>query len=252
MARVALVRRPGPLLAAGQLTHLPRRPLDLDRARAQHTAYRTALAEAGWRVVDAPAADDLPDAPFVEDTAVVLDGRVVLTRPGSPMRAREVPSVAAALAGLGVATVPLPAGRLDGGDVLRVGDLLYVGLSTRTDDAGAAALADLAAADGLAVRVVPVTGALHLKTAVTALPDGTLLGEPDRVDAAALGTPVLPVPEPAGADVLLLGGDRVGLSAAAPKTAALLAGRGLVPVPLELSEFEALEAGPTCLSVLLP
>ena len=252
MAGVALVRRPGPQLADGQVTYQQRRSLDLDRAREQHAAYRAVLADAGWRVVDAPAADDLPDAPFVEDTAVVLGGRVVLTRPGSPARAGEVAGVAAALADLGVATVPLPAGRLDGGDVLRVGDLVYVGLSARTDEAGVAALAELAAADGLAVRPVRVTGALHLKTAITALPDGTLLGVPRLVDTAALGADVLAVPEPAGADVLLLGGDRVGLSAAAPGTAALLAERGLVPVLLELSEFEALEAGPTCLSVLLP
>jgi dimethylargininase len=252
MAGLALVRRPGPRLADGQLTHLTRLPVDPARATAQHAAYRQALADRGWRVVEVPPADDLPDAPFVEDTAVPLDGRVVLTRPGHPSRVAEVPGVAATLDALGVPTVALPAGRLDGGDVLRVGDVLLVGLSSRTDEAGAAALADLAAADGLTVRPVRVTGALHLKTAVTALPDRTLLGVPDLVDAAALGAPVLPVPEPAGADVLLLGGDRVGLSAAAPRTAALLADRGLAPVPLELGEFEALEAGPTCLSILLP
>jgi dimethylargininase len=63
---------------------------------------------------------------------------------------------------------------------------------------------------------------------------------------------VLPAPEPAGADLLLLGGTKVGVSAAAPRTADLLAARGLEPVALDIGEFEAVDAGPTCLSVLLP
>jgi dimethylargininase len=226
--------------------------VDVGRALDQHATYREVLAAAGWRVVEAPAADDLPDAAFVEDTAVVLGARVLLTRPGHHTRTAEVASVARTLADLAVPTVEMPPGpRLDGGDVLTVDRTVYVGLSARTDAAAARAIAT-AAGDGVEVRPVPVIGCLHLKTAVTALPDGTLFGVPEWVDAGTLGAPVLPAPEPAGADLLLLGGSWVGVSAAAPRTADLLAGRGLEPIRLDLTEFEAVDAGPTCLSVLLP
>jgi dimethylargininase len=250
---VALVRRPGPKLADGLVARPRPEPIDVGLALDQHAGYRDALAAAGWRVVEAPPADELPDATFVEDTAVLLGDRVLLTRPGHPARAGEVATVAGALAGLGVPTIELPLGcRLDGGDVLTVGRTVYIGLSGRTDEAAARAVAGLLGPGGWRVRPVSVTGCLHLKSAVTALPDGTLFGVPDWVDAGAFGAPVLPAPEPPGADVLLLGPTRVGVSAAAPRTLALLAARGLDPVALDLGEFEALDAGPTCLSVLLP
>jgi dimethylargininase len=250
---VALVRRPGSQLACGQVIQPRPEPIDLGRALAQHAAYREALAAAGWRVVEAPPADDQPDATFVEDTAVVVGTRVLLTRPGHPSRAGEVDSVAKTLAELGVPTVGLPPGcRLDGGDMLTVGRTVYIGLSARTDKAAAEAVTALLGGDGWQVRPVPVTGCLHLKTAVTALPDGTLFGKPEWVDAAALGAPVLPAPEPAGTGLLRLGGNLVGVSAAAPRTAELLAARGLEPVVLDVGEFEALDASPSCLSVLLP
>src|SRR5205823_12438554 len=120
-------------------------------------------------------ADDLPDATFVEDAAVVLGGTVLLTRPGHPTRAGEVDSVAATLAELGAPTVGLPAGcRLDGGDVLTADRVVYIGLSRRTDQAATDAVAALVGPYGWTVRPVPVTGCLHLKSALTALPDGTL------------------------------------------------------------------------------
>jgi dimethylargininase len=250
---VALVRRPGPKLADGLVVRPRPEPIDLGLALDQHARYRDALTAAGWQVVEAPPADELPDAVFVEDTAVVLAARVLLTRPGHPSRAGEVASVAGALADLGVPTASLPPGcRLDGGDVLTVGRTVYIGLSERTDEAAVRAVAALLEPDGWQVRPVPVTGCLHLKSAITALPDGTLFGMPAWVDADALGVPVLPAPEPAGADLLLLGGTRVGVSAAAPRTAALLAARGLDPIAMDVGEFEALDAAPTCLSLLLP
>lgn len=212
------------------------------------------LADAGWDVREVEPADDLPDAAFVEDTAVVLDGRVVLTRPGHAGRREEVRSVAAAFAGLGVPTVPLPGeGTLDGGDVLRVGDRLFVGRSTRTDAAGFEALARLAAQVGLEAVPVDVSACLHLKTAATALPDGTVIAAPDHLDAAAFEPlSTIAAPEPSGANVLPLGGKRVAVASSAPVTATVLRERGLDVTEVDIGQFEAVEAGLTCLSVLLP
>ena len=251
---IAIVRRPGPRLHEGLVTHIARGAVDAERAAAEHAAYRAALAGAGWAVREVEAADELPDAAFVEDTAVALDGRVVLTRPGHPGRREEVESVATALAALGISLVELPGdGTLDGGDVLRVGDRLFVGRSTRTDARGFEALAALGAEEGLEATAVDVGRCLHLKTAATALPDDTIIAATDWIDADAFAPlPVISAPEPAGANVLALGPDHVAVSLSAPRTAELLDQRGLRVTPLAISQFEAVEAGLTCLSVLLP
>ncbi|MER6581758.1 dimethylargininase [Nonomuraea sp. NPDC001023] len=247
MSGIALVRKPGPRIAEGIVTHIEREPVDHERARHQHDAYVAALAAAGWRPVYAEDADHLPDAPFVED-AVVVSGRLaVLTRPGAPERRPEVESVERAVRELGLKAVRIARpGTLDGGDVLQVGPTVYVGRSARTDDEGVSQLAALLPER----RVVPVglRGVLHLKSAVTALPDGTLIGDPDRVELPGLLEP----PEEPGAHVVPLGGDRVLLAASAPRTAAMLERRGLVVTRVDISEFERLEGCVTCLSVLIP
>ncbi|MFI7125312.1 dimethylargininase [Nonomuraea sp. NPDC050153] len=247
MPGLALVRKPGPRIAEGIVTHLQREPVDDGRARHQHDAYVDALAAAGWRVTYVPDADELPDAPFVED-AVVVSGRLaVLTRPGAPERRPEVESVAGAVRELGLKAVRIvPPGTLDGGDVLQVGPTVYVGRSARSNDEGIVQLAGL-----LPEReVVPVdlNGVLHLKSAVTALPDGTLIGDPRRVDLPGLLVP----PEESGAHVVLLGGDRVLMAASAPQTAIMLEKRGFSVTKVDISEFERLEGCVTCLSVLVP
>lgn len=255
--RAALVRPVSPRLAEGLRTFRERTPIDLGRARAQHRAYQQALRDPDVEVVAAPPADEHPDAVFVEDAVVVLDDLAVLTRPGAGQRRDEPASLAPVLAARGYRTIALPGeGRLDGGDVLVVGEVVYVGVGARTDPAGAEALAGVLAAAlrGTGRRVVPVAvpGALHLKTAVTALPDGTLVGLPGQVDTTAFaGQALLTVPEPEGANLLPING-RVLVSASAPGTAALLAERGLQVMRVEIDEFERAEAGLTCLSVRLP
>ena len=247
------MRRPGPRLREGLVTHILRGAVDPDRAAEQHAAYRAALSAAGWAVRDVEPADDLPDAAFVEDAAVFLGRGAVLTHPGDPSRRGEVESVANALHVMGVPTVRLPEGTLDGGDVLRVGDRLFVGRSTRTDETGAAALGRVAAEHGMTTVVVPVTGCLHLKTAATALPGGAILAQTACVDPEHFAPlEVIEAPEPAGSNVLQLGDDRVAVPASAPATAQLLRDRGHSIEVLDISEFEAVEAGLTCLSVLLP
>jgi dimethylargininase len=248
----ALVRAPGPRLDAGIVAHIARRSVDLARARRQHGAYIAALAAAGWRIRQVPPADDQPDAVFVEDTVVICDGLAVLARPGAPRRRAEVLGAEKVVRELGLELARIEApGTLDGGDVLQVGDTVYVGRSARTNDDAFCQVARLFGALGRRVVAVPVTGCLHLKSAMTALPDGTLIGSPDRVDTSAL--PGLRVaPEPAGAHVLPLGGNRVLVAASAPRTADRLAADGYDVSRVDISEFEAREGCVTCLSVLIP
>jgi dimethylargininase len=245
----ALVRAVSPRLADGIVTHIDRTEVDVALAVRQHAAYVEALERCGWRVVFVPPAEDCPDSVFVEDTVVVCAGLAVLARPGAAERRMEVTAVEPVVRelGLDLACVEAP-GCLDGGDVLQVGDTVYVGLGGRTNDAAARQLAGLLEPRGRRVVPVPLTGVLHLKSAVTALPDGTCLSW----DPSAAEVPgAVRVPEPAGAHVVPLGGGDVLIAASAPRTAALVADRGYRPVVVDISEFERLEGCVTCLSVLI-
>jgi dimethylargininase len=250
--RTALVRRPSPRLAEGIVTHIDRRPVDVALAMRQHDAYVAALESAGWRVRWLPPADDLPDAVFVEDTVVVCDGLAVLARPGAPERAPEIASMEQMIAELGLEVVRIEdEGTLDGGDVLQVGTTVYAGRSARTNEDALCQLARLLATRGRRVVPVTLTGCLHLKTAMTALPDGSLIGVPELLDTSAL--PYLRVAqEPAGAHVVALGEKQVLLSDSAPRTADLLASEGYDVTVVGIGEFEKLEGCVTCLSVLIP
>jgi dimethylargininase len=249
---LALVRGPSSRLAEGILTHIPRTPVDVGLAVAQHAAYADALAANGWTIAQAPDAEDCPDSVFIEDTVVVCDDLAVLARPGAPARRPEVAGVAGILQSLGLraARIEEP-GTLEGGDVLQVGQTVYVGRGGRTNGAGIRQLRALLAPLGRTVIGVPLGNVLHLKSAVTALPDGTFLLLPQLVPAG-LFPAVRPVEEEAGCHVVPLGGDRVLIAASAPRTAELLDGVGFSPVVVDISEFEKLEGCVTCLSVLLP
>ncbi len=217
-------------------------PIDVERARAQHAAYVAALEAAGLQVDWIPADEAHPDCCFIEDTAVVLGGRRFLTCPGAPSRRGEVEGVARVLGGTHLD------GHLDGGDVLRVGPWLFVGESERTDAAGARALAE---ACGLELVGVPV-GALHLKTVVSGLDGETVLAAPG-VEAAVFesrGIRCLRTPEPEGGNLLSLG-STILVSAAAPRTAELLA-RSREVRSLELDEFHRADGGLSCLSLRIP
>jgi dimethylargininase len=245
-----LVRQPSSRLAEGIVTHITRIPVDVALARAQHAAYVEALVTSGWAIEQAPAADDCPDSVFIEDTVVICEDLAVLTRPGAPARRPEVPGVAQAVSELGLrtATIEEP-GTLEGGDVLQVGRTVYVGRGARTNGDGIRQLRSLLAPLGRTVIAVPLENVLHLKSAVTALPDGTFLLLPGLVPAE-LFPAVRPVDEEGGCHVVPLGGDRVMIAASAPRTAEMLDSLGFTPVVVDISEFEKLEGCVTCLSVL--
>ena len=248
---LAFTRAVSPRIAECALTHLDRQPIDPIRADAQHAAYEQALADAGCEVIRLPDLADDPDAVFVEDTALLLGAHAVITRPGAASRADEVHSTAAGLEPY-FTVHHLPAGILDGGDVLRIGDRLYVGQSSRTDAAGTRALAELVAPLGYEVVPVELGRCLHLKTAVTYAGWGTLLVNPDWVDPAFFaGAEALAVAsdEPFAANVVRAG-DRLIMAAGSPRTAARLREHGFTVVEVDLSELQKAEAGGTCMSLI--
>jgi len=248
----AIVREVSPALLQCELTFVEREPIDLVRARAQHEAYIKALEAAGISVITMPADPVLPDAVFIEDAAVVLDEVAVMTRPGSITRRQEVAAVAEVIGQYRTLESISEPGTLDGGDVLTIGRTCFVGLSSRTNPEGARQFASVAVKAGYEVKEVPVTGCLHLKTAVTHLSDDLILINPAWVDRAFfddyLCLKVAPN-EPFAANCLLLDGV-AHISASWPCTRRLLEECGLPTVYLEISEFEKAEAGLTCLSLL--
>jgi dimethylargininase len=246
------VRRPGPRLADGLLTHLERQPVDVDLAAQQWLGYVEALARNGWDVIEVPPADDCADAAFVEDTMVAFGDLMVVSLPGAPSRQPETAAVATTIAGLGyeMARIESP-GTLDGGDVLKVGNTVYVGLGGRTNAAGIRQLASHLSTRGATVVSVPCTKVLHLKSAVTSLPDGSIIGWPDAVDDPAVFPKFLATPEESGAHVVLLGDDRLLMASDCPESAAMFRGLGYEPIEVDIGEFQKLEGCVTCLSVRL-
>jgi dimethylargininase len=248
----ALVRRPGPRLDEGLLTHLDRVPVDEEKARRQWLGYVAALQAEGWELFEVDPADDCPDAVFVEDTAVVYGNLAVITRPGADERKPETDGTEKALSGLGyrIARIEEP-GTLDGGDVLKHGGTVWVGLGGRTNQAGLDQLRAHLEPLGATVHGVPVSKVLHLKSAVTALPDGTVIGYDELVDDPSTFPSYLSVPEEGGAHVVLLDGHTVLMSTSAPRTQEILESHGLRVVTVDISEYEKLEGCVTCLSIRL-
>jgi dimethylargininase len=239
-------------MAEGIVTHGERRPPDADLAASQHDAYVQALAGAGWAIREVAPADELPDSAFVEDTVVVCGDLAVLAWPGAPERQAEVGGTEEAIAELGLelARIEEP-GTLDGGDVLQVGTTLYVGRGGRTNGEGIRQLRRHVASRGRAVVPVPLREVLHLKSAVTALPDGTIIcADPSLLDTSPFPT-LRPVPEEAGSHVVPAGDGTVLMAASAPQTAELFQDWGFDVLAVDISEFEKMEGCVTCLSVLI-
>ncbi|MFF1878275.1 dimethylargininase [Leifsonia sp. NPDC058230] len=248
--KVALVRIPASNLAEGLVTHIDREPVDAELADQQWDAYVAALSNAGWQTVEVTSADQLADSVFVEDTAVIFGDTAVVTLPGAESRRPETAGTEAALRaqGLRIERIEAP-GTLDGGDVLKVGSTVYVGRGGRTNAEGIRQLRALLAPLDYTVVAVPVTKALHLKTAVTALPDGTVIGYEPLVDNVTVFERFLAVPEAHGTAVVVLSDDTVLMSSSAPQSVALVEDLGYTVVQVDISEFEKLEGCVTCLSV---
>lgn len=248
----AVTREVSAALAGCELSYIPREAIDVAQAREQHRNYRSALESLGCRVLSLPAEAALPDSVFVEDVAIVLDEVAILTRPGAPSRRAEVSSVAELLRRYRpILTIKAP-GTLDGGDVLRVGRTLYVGLSARSNAAGIGQLRDLLDAHGYAVESVSTRGCLHLKSAATALADDTLLLQPAWVDRERFASMHIIEVDPAeshAANVLRIG-HALLMPASFPRTRQRLLDAGCNVTAVDVSELQKAEGAVTCCSLV--
>jgi dimethylargininase len=216
--RIALIRRPSRRMAEGIVTYGDRAPVDATLAVEQHAAYVAAISDAGWGIRKVRHADELPDSAFVEDTVVVCGDVAVLTRPGAVERRAELEGTEEVVRTLGL-------------DVARLGRRV--------------------ALQGFTVVPVALDLVLHLKSAVTALPDGTFVAtNPSLLDTSPLPT-VRRVPEEAGSHVVVLGEGTLLMAASAPRSAELFENSGFDVIAVDISEFEKMEGCVTCLSVLV-
>ena len=249
---IAITRPISPSFADGERTHVERHPIDVTAAILEHRAYEDALRGLGASVVHAADAPDQPDAVFVEDAAIVLDEVAVIARPGAPTRRPETDGIAQVLGNYRpLRHLEAPA-TLDGGDVLRLGRVLYVGQSSRTNAEAIAQLQLLLKPWHYRVVPVDVTGCLHLKSAVTAVGDNRLLINRAWTNASAFEADELidvVAEEPFGANALLVR-DSVIYPSHLPRTAERLESAGINVIRTACSEIAKAEGAVTCCSLV--
>ncbi len=249
---IAITRALSANLANCELSFVERAPIDLALARVQHAAYQDALIAAGCELIDLPAQDALPDAVFVEDTALVLDEVAIMTRPGAAARRAEGATVAEALRAFRPLLAIDSPGTLDGGDVMRIGRTLHVGESARSNRAGIEQLRALLAPFGYTVASHTTRGCLHLKSAVTLIAPGTLLINPDWIDRAEFADFELievDSQEEHAANALRIG-DSIVYPSCFPRTQGKLERAGVHVRTVEVSELQKAEGAVTCCSLV--
>lgn len=250
--QIALTRAVSSTLGDCELQELNREPIDVAKAIEQHHRYERRLEELGAHVLSLPADARYPDGVFVEDPAVVVDEIGVMTRMGAESRRGEGESIARILARFRpLAAIQAP-GTLEGGDVMRIGKTLYVGLSRRTNSEGIRQLAEILKPLGYSVRAIPVQGCLHLKSACCYLGEDTMIANGAWVDASLfppLRILAVPKAEPRGGNVLRIGSTLVA-SDAFPETANLLEASGFRVRTVDVSELAKAEGAVTCTSIL--
>jgi dimethylargininase len=252
MPLLAITREVSSTINNCELSFHARQPIDFARAIAQHKTYQDCLGELGVRVITLPAEPGLPDAVFVEDAAIVVDEVAVISIMGAPSRRAEAGSLVDTLSRYRPIKFLVAPATLDGGDVLRVGRAVFVGLSQRTNMEGIAQLGGILRAYNYLVQPVEVRGCLHLKSACSYIGNDTILVNRSWIDAERLGGFQLldvPAEEPAAANALLVN-DVVIIPASFPRTRALLEEQGFRVRPLDMSELQKAEAGATCTSLI--
>ena len=248
----AITREVSPSIQHCQLTHLTRKAIDVEAARLQHRQYQRCLASLGCDVHCLPVEPDLPDAVFVEDTAVVLDELAVITRPGPESRRPETASVARALEPHRELRYIESPGTIDGGDVMQIGRKLFVGLSGRSNASGIEQLRRHVLPLGYTVEGVELKDCLHLKTAVCPVARNTLLINRAWIDTGAFAAMALidvDPSEPFGANALWVG-QAVIYPLAYPATQKRMQDRGIIVETVDASELAKAEGGVTCCSLI--
>jgi dimethylargininase len=248
-----LTRLPSPNMANAELTYLARSPIDFGLLQTQHQNYRAALSALDTDLKALPALIDYPDSAFVEDVSICLPELSIVCSPGALSRHGEVAEILNHLpVGKPIVRIELPA-TLDGGDVLVVEKTIFIGLSTRTNRLGVEQIKKLGERLGYKVVPVKVRGALHLKTAVTAVASDLLIFNPEWIDGAVFEdwqTIVVDPNEPFSGNCLRVK-DHVFVQSNHQEAAEQISLNGLCVQLIDISEFAKAEAGLTCLSVLV-
>jgi dimethylargininase len=249
---IAVTRAVSPSIGKCELTTLERVPIDLERAIAQHNKYEETLKSLDVEVLALPAQPHLPDAVFVEDAAIVMDECAIISLPGADSRKPETDSVARALAPYRILHSIQAPGTLDGGDVLVVDKHIWIGLGTRSNQSAIDQVLAFVDPYGYTVRGIPVSGCLHLKSAVTRVAENILLINPAWVDKTSFpGMKFIEVDpsEPYAANALLVG-ETVLYQPAYPKTLLRLEEAGINPLLVDQSELAKAEGALTCCSLI--
>lgn len=248
----AITRAVSSAIVHCELSFIQREPIHLEKARAQHRQYEEMLEKLGARVIALPEEPELPDSMFVEDPAIVLDELAVICPLGTETRRKEAASLAAELEKFRTLKyVKLP-GMLEGGDVLLVGKKVFVGLTQRSNAEGIRQLAVILGMHGYDVTAVPVTGCLHLKSAVTLLGGNTLLGNREWFHWKRMeGFDWVDVDpgEPHAGNALAIG-ETVVFPASFPRTKERIVAQGFRVETIDISELQKAESGLTCSSLL--
>jgi len=247
----ALVRRPCENMIHGLTSAHLGKP-DFGRALAQHAAYVGVLRDCGLEVTVLEADNDYPDSTFIEDTALLVPGCAVITRPGAPSRRGETASVEEALKPFfdTIAHITAP-GTVDAGDIMMVGSHFYIGLSRRTNREGAAQMAAILEKHGLTASTVPLRDFLHLKSGVACLENNTLVAAGEFVAHPAFQNyRILAADdnERYAANCLWING-RVLVAEGFPETRSIIEAAGFETISLEVSEFRKIDGGLSCLSL---
>ena len=235
------------------LTHLTRQCIDTDKAINQHRAYEECLRDVGIHVVSLPVEPDMPDSVFIEDPAIVLDEIALIGRMGAMRRRVEAKELTKVLSAIRPLKFMDPPATLEGGDRVRIGRTLFVGISSRTNESGVEQLRSILAPFDYAVKPVKVTGCLHLTTGCSYLGNHTVLMNPEWIDASVFDDYNIlrtPPEEPWGANTIVIGDGVLLLSASFPRTRALLEQRGFDVRVTNISELEKAEAGLSCMSLV--
>lgn len=254
----AIVRLPGSNFDAGMTTVDFGRP-DLGLVLEQHAAYCAALKECGLAVTTLDADLRFPDSTFVEDTAVITARGAVLARPGAASRMGEVDAIRDAVLRFFPAALTIEApGTVDGGDICEAGEHFFLGVSHRTNEEGARQLAAHLAGFGYTSSLVDVrvmTSILHLKSGISYIGDNTLVVMEEMAKLSEMadrfsGFDLIRVAEDESyAANCVRVNDRVLVAAGFPRLRRELEARGYKPLELEMSEFQKMDGGLSCLSL---
>lgn len=247
----AIVRTPGASLISG-ITSADLGKPDYELALTQHANYVITLENCGLEVITLEPEEAFPDATFIEDVALLTPACAVITRPGAPSRREEINGVGQVLSEFysHIEAIIAP-GTLEAGDVMMTGSHFFIGLSERTNEAGAAQLIQILEKYGMTGSTVRLEKMLHLKTGVSYLENNNLVATGEFLDHTAFQKfNILPVKEDeAYAANCIWVNDKVIVPEGFPETQKMIELAGYDTLAVEVSEFRKLDGGLSCLSL---